>query len=146
MNRLLGIVPTDDAKAIAVAATVPMALRGAREVASYAPSSLPDASGDLMARVTQLYRGDDQLHRLWGEAIQTRELTDDLAKDNGRNAAATGALAARLLAPRQWGSDCDDRNRRLGYARRSAWPAGAAVEGPRCDARRAPDGTWTGVG
>ena len=99
MNRLLGIVPTDDAKAIAVAATVPMALRGAREVASYAPSSLPDASGDLMARVTQLYRGDDQLHRLWGEAMQTRELTDDLAKDNGRNAAATGALAARLLAP-----------------------------------------------
>lgn len=99
MNRLLGIVPTDDAKAIAVAATVPMALRGAREVASYAPSSLPDASGDLMARVTQLYRGDDQLHRLWGEAMQTRALTDDLAKDNGRNAAATGALAARLLAP-----------------------------------------------
>jgi uncharacterized protein (DUF1501 family) len=83
MNRLLGIVPTDDAKAIAVAATVPMALRGAREVASYAPSSLPDASGDLMARVTQLYRGDDQLHRLWGEAMKTRELTDDLAKDNG---------------------------------------------------------------
>jgi len=54
MNRLLGIVPTEDAKAIAVAATVPMALRGRRDVASYAPSNLPDASDDLLARVTQL--------------------------------------------------------------------------------------------
>lgn len=99
MNRLLGVVPTDDAKAIAIAATVPMALRGAREVASYAPSSLPDASDDLLARVTQLYAGDQQLHALWGEALATRQLTSDLAQDNGRNAAATGALAARLLAP-----------------------------------------------
>ena len=99
MNRLLGVVPTDDARAIAIAATVPMALRGRREVASYAPSSLPDASDDLTARVTQLYQGDAQLHALWGEAMATRQLTGDLAQDNGRNAAATGALAARLLAP-----------------------------------------------
>ena len=69
LNRLLGVVPTDDARAIAIAATVPMALRGRREVASYAPSSLPDASDDLLARVTQLYQGDAQLHALWGEAL-----------------------------------------------------------------------------
>ncbi len=99
MNRLLGVVPTDDARAIAIAATVPMALRGRREVASYAPSALPDASDDLLARVTQLYQGDAQLHALWSEALATRQLTSDLAQDNGRNAAATGALAARLLAP-----------------------------------------------
>jgi len=99
MNRLLGIVPTEDAKAIAVAATVPMALRGRRDVASYAPSNLPDASDDLLARVTQLYQGDAQLHALWSEATATRALTSDLAQDNGRNAAATGALAARLLVP-----------------------------------------------
>jgi uncharacterized protein (DUF1501 family) len=99
MNRMLGLLPTGDAKAIAVAATVPMALRGAREVASYAPSSLPDASDDLLQRVAMLYQGDAQLHALWSEALSTRTLTGDLAQDNGRNAAATGALAARLLAP-----------------------------------------------
>ena len=99
MNRLLGVVPTNDARAIAVSATVPLALRGRREVASYAPSALPDASDDLLARVTQLYGGDQQLHALWGEALRTRQLTGDLAEDNGRNAAATGALAARLLKP-----------------------------------------------
>ena len=99
MNRLLGVVPTDDAKAIAVAATVPMALRGSHDVASYAPSALPEASDDLLARVTQLYQGDAQLHALWGEATATRTLTSDLTQDNGRNAAATGALAARVLVP-----------------------------------------------
>ena len=99
LNRLLGVVPNDEAKAIAVAATVPMALRGRHDVASYAPSALPAASDDLMVRVTQLYQGDAQLHALWNEATATRALTSDLAQDNGSNAAATGALAARLLAP-----------------------------------------------
>ncbi|MBI0476564.1 DUF1501 domain-containing protein [Sphingomonas sp. MA1305] len=96
MNRLLGIVPQEDAHAIAIAATVPMALRGKREVASYAPSALPHASDDLLARVTQLYQGDAQLHALWDEALSTRQLTGDLTDKDARN---TGALAARLLVP-----------------------------------------------
>ncbi|MFN3434957.1 MAG: DUF1501 domain-containing protein [Sphingomonas sp.] len=96
MNRLLGLVPNEDAHAIAVAATVPMALRGRREVASYAPSELPQASDDLLARVTQLYQGDAQLHALWDEALATRQLTGDLVDKDARN---TGALAARLLRP-----------------------------------------------
>ncbi|MGP7795951.1 DUF1501 domain-containing protein [Sphingomonas sp. CLY1604] len=96
MNRLLGLVPSEDAHAIAVAATVPMALRGRREVASYAPSALPQASDDLLARVTQLYQGDAQLHALWDEALATRQLTGDLVDKDARN---TGTLAARLLRP-----------------------------------------------
>lgn len=99
LNRLLTIVPAEDARAIAIAATVPLALRGRHDVSSYAPSSLPRASDDLLQRVAMLYQGDAQLHGLWNEAMQTRQLTSDLASDNGRNAAATGALAARLLAP-----------------------------------------------
>ncbi len=96
LNRMLSLLPAED-KAIALAATVPMALRGPVEVASYAPSALPDATDDLMTRVTQMYAGDAQLHGLWEQATQTRTLTSDMAADNGKNAAATGALAARLL-------------------------------------------------
>lgn len=99
LNRLLSILPQEGRRAIAVAATVPMALRGSVEVASYAPSALPDATDDLLARVTQLYQGDPQLSALWQQATATRMLTGDLAADDGRNAAATGALAARLLSP-----------------------------------------------
>ncbi len=98
MNRMLGVVPRDDASAIAVAASVPMALRGPHDVASYAPSNLPQASDDLLARVSMMYQGDHQLHGLWAEALGTRELTSDLGQGNGANAAATGTLAAKLLA------------------------------------------------
>ncbi len=97
LNRLLTLLPADD-KAIALAATVPMALRGPVEVASYAPSSLPDASDDLLARVSQMYAGDKQLHGLWEEATQTRMLTGELAADNGKKAASTGDLAAKMLS------------------------------------------------
>ena len=99
MNRLLSLLPQDGNRAIAVSATVPAALRGNHEVASYAPSVLPDASDDLLHRVTMLYQGDAQLHALWGEAMDTRRLAGDLAEGSGREAAATGALAAQLLAP-----------------------------------------------
>ena len=99
LNRLLTLLPRDTARAIAVAATVPLALRGTQEVASYAPSALPDASGDLLGRVTQLYAEDPQLHGLWAQAMQTRQLAQEAGGEAGRNAAATGALAARLLAP-----------------------------------------------
>lgn len=99
LNRMLGVLPPTSAKAIAVSATVPMALRGSHDVASYAPSALPQASDDLLQRVAMLYQGDSQLHGLWSEALGTRSLTSDMADAGGANAAATGTLAARLLAP-----------------------------------------------
>lgn len=99
LNRLLAVLPDEERKAIAVAATIPMAMRGKVEVSSYAPSALPDASDDLLARVTSLYAEDPQLHAIWQQATATRTLTGDLAANGGRNAAATGALAAKLLAP-----------------------------------------------
>ena len=97
LNRLLGLLASGQDKAIAVSTTVPMVLRGSHEVASYAPSALPDASEDLLARVSALYEGDAQLHPIWSQAMQTRMVTGDLGQGNGRNAAATGELAARLL-------------------------------------------------
>lgn len=121
LNRLLGVLPADQARAIAVAATVPMALRGKREVSSYAPSSLPDASDDLLQRVAMLYQGDAQLHGLWNEAMSTRQLTSDLARDNGQNAAATGTLAAKLLVP--------DNGARIAMIETGGWDTHAGQRG-----------------
>ncbi len=98
MNRLLGLLPQDEAKALAISSTVPMALRGPHEVSSYAPSALPNASDDLLTRVGKLYEGDQQLHALWSAAMETRMTAGDLASGAGQNGAATGALAAKLLA------------------------------------------------
>lgn len=97
LNRLLGLLPAAEARATALAATVPMVLRGTHEVGSYAPSALPDASDDLLARVAALYQADVQLHGLWSQAMQTRMLAGDMAGGGGQNGAALGVLAARLM-------------------------------------------------
>jgi len=98
MNRLLGLLPADEGKALALSSTVPMALRGSHDVSSYAASALPGASDDLLARVGALYESDAQLHGLWTAAMETRMTAGDLAGAGGQNGAATGALAAKLLA------------------------------------------------
>ncbi len=121
MNRLLSVLPDDERKGIAIAATIPMALRGKVEVASYAPSVLPDASDDLLGRVAMLYAQDPQLHAIWEQATATRTLTGDLAANNGRNAAATGALAARLLAA--------DNGARIAMIETGGWDTHAGQRG-----------------
>ena len=98
LNRFLALLPKSEAEAIAVSTTIPAALRGRVEVTSYAPSALPEAPDDLLVRVSSMYASDPQLHSLWGQAMATRAMTGDLSDATGRNAAATGALAARLLS------------------------------------------------
>lgn len=100
LNRLVAMLPkTRDSKsgdgAIALAATVPMALRGSAEVTSYGPSALPTASDDLMLRVGQLYGEDPQLHPLWTAALAAQRLAGDgVTKPDP---ASLGALTARFL-------------------------------------------------
>src|SRR3954454_12447064 len=98
MNRLLGLLPQHEAKALAISSTVPMALRGPHEVSSYGPSALPNASDGLLARVAGLYAGAQQLHALWSAAMEPRMTGGDLGSGPGQNGAAAGALAAKLLA------------------------------------------------
>ncbi|MBS0475646.1 MAG: DUF1501 domain-containing protein [Proteobacteria bacterium] len=98
MNRLLALLPAGNARGLAISATVPTALRGAIEVASYAPSALPAAPEDLQQRISQLYAADPQLHGLWEEALQTRAMAGGLAKGDAKGAAAVGQLAAQLMS------------------------------------------------
>lgn len=96
LNRLLGMLPgRQDAEAIALAPTVPLALRGNGRVASYAPSSLPQPSDDLLLRVQQLYEPDAQLHALWEAAMETREMAGNTRAR--QNPAELGRLAAGFL-------------------------------------------------
>jgi uncharacterized protein (DUF1501 family) len=99
MNRLLGLLPANEAKALALSTTVPMALRGSHEVSSYSQSQLPSATDDLMARVSALYAPDQQLHGLWSAAMDTRmKAGDSVQSGGGQNGAAIGSLAAKVLS------------------------------------------------
>lgn len=95
LNRLAGVLPARQDEAIAIAPTIPMALRGHAPVSSYETSSLPNANDDLMMRVGLLYDQDPQLHPLWAQALQTQALATGLSAK--QNAAGLGQLAARFL-------------------------------------------------
>jgi uncharacterized protein (DUF1501 family) len=99
LNRLAAALPPSaHGNAIAFSPTVPLALRGRAEVTSYAPSALPPAPDDLLARVAQLYERDAQLHSLWSAALQARGLAADAGAR--QDPASVGKLAASFLSRR----------------------------------------------
>ena len=97
LNRLLPLLPHAHEPAMALSPAMPMALRGAAPATSYAPSQLPQADDDLLARIGALYAGDPQLHALWNEAINARTMAGSDATGKS-NPAALGRLAATFLA------------------------------------------------
>jgi len=99
MNRMLSLLPEGGRSALAVAPSVPLALRGALPVGTYVPSRLPQANADLIARLSALYESDTLLHPLWESAVRTQELAGDIGGNNGRNGADLGKLAASLMLP-----------------------------------------------
>lgn len=100
MNRLLGLLPRHGKDAIAFSPAVPLALQGAVEVASYAPSTLPQANDDLLMRVEQLYAPDQQLRALWTSALEARGMAGERMGGGGsrQDAATLGKIAAGFLA------------------------------------------------
>ena len=94
LNRLLTELP--GGKAVALAPTVPLALRGAVPVESYAPSNLPAAGDDLLIRIGDLYAQDPQLGPLWTQAQAARMKAGELGDAKG--GAAAGQLAAKLMS------------------------------------------------
>ena len=112
LNRLLGLLPAGDSRALALSDTVPMALRGSNQVSSYAPSKLAGPSDDLLQRVGAMYQADAQLHALWSEAVATR-MTAGNIDANGQNGAALGTVAAKLLS--------GDSGARIGMIETNGW-------------------------
>lgn len=101
LNRLAGLMnetaPGSPVRALAIAASVPLALRGAAPVSNYAPSALPEASEDLIARVSQMYAGDAELGQIWAQALETQAMAADDGLRNLRDAKAAGELTASLM-------------------------------------------------
>lgn len=96
LNRLLGLLSSKQQQAIAISQSVPMALRGSTNVASYAPSKLPQASDDLMLRVSSLYENDETLHAAWSAAMEIEKTA--ASTSNRKDPAALGKLAGDFLA------------------------------------------------
>ncbi|MEM7689764.1 MAG: DUF1501 domain-containing protein [Pseudomonadota bacterium] len=98
LNRLVALMSEGETpRALAIAPTMPLALRGNAPASNYAPSALPEASADFMDRVAKLYAEDDQLAGLYAKALETRAMATDDGLRNLRDAAKAGELAASLM-------------------------------------------------
>jgi uncharacterized protein (DUF1501 family) len=95
LNRLVALLPRHSGEAIAIAPTIPLALRGAAEVSTFAPTAPRQASDDFLQRVQQLYAQDSQLHALWATAMDARGMSGPAVRQNPTE---LGQLAARFLA------------------------------------------------
>lgn len=99
MNRLLSLLPRRGKDAIAFSPAVPLALRGAVDVATYAPSLLPQAHDELMSRVELMYAQDAQLHALWSSALEARDMAAGMGSGGNRQEpGAVGKMAPGFLA------------------------------------------------
>lgn len=90
--------------AIALAQNTPLVLRGDNAVTSWAPSRLPDADEDTIARLKQLYAGDEFFSSRLEAALRAQEIAqgmDSASRRSGGEARQFRELsksAARFLA------------------------------------------------
>ena len=93
LNRALAEMQSEGAKrdAIALNDNVPLVLRGDYPVNTWAPSRLPDADQDLLARVRRMYEtADPRLADRLIEALDAREMIGDAASGGAANGGSPG--------------------------------------------------------
>jgi uncharacterized protein (DUF1501 family) len=96
LNRALAALHAggDSRGAVALNDTVPLVLRGEVAVSTWAPSRLPDADEDLLARVRRMYEAvDPALASKLNEALDARAIAGDAA------GGAMGGGPAQQVAP-----------------------------------------------
>jgi len=82
--------------AIALAAAMPLALRGADGASTWTPDRRQDTDQDLMARVGQMYRDDPQLAAALAQAMGQQDMT--MGADGGAGFAGLAKQAGSFLA------------------------------------------------
>ena len=92
LNRALEPLGGHDRKiGLAVGTTVPLVMRGPVRIATYAPKLLPDIDDAFLAKVREMYAGDDALHAMLEEAVESSSMAGEAmgepAKDEGGMAA-----------------------------------------------------------
>jgi len=89
LNRAVGSTARANG-AIALSQNIPLVLRGDTSVTSWAPSRLPEADDDTLARVADLYSRDAHLAARLDEALEARMIAGEMG---GRDARGGGAQA-----------------------------------------------------
>lgn len=107
LNRMLPLLPLARTRkteeiAVAVAQNVPLVLRGAARVNSWAPSQLPETDSDTLERIADLYANDPLLASRLQSALAANSMVSEGPGTNARDPAgqfnAVAAAAGKLLS------------------------------------------------
>lgn len=90
LGRALGL---QQGRGLAMNTVVPLALRGANNPDTWAPSSMPEPSAELVERLTRLYSADPAMAAAL-ERARALHLDADMAAAMGKGTTATGRAAA----------------------------------------------------
>jgi uncharacterized protein (DUF1501 family) len=129
LNRALALYGgTDRRLGLAVGQTVPLILRGAQAVGSWAPRVLPRIEDDFLTRLAGLYKQDAVLGPALAEAIRTQEMSDEvLGRDMGGGGAdksrkrLRGARALPMLVENTGKLLADARGPRIAVLEVGGW-------------------------
>lgn len=80
LNRALGPLHGDSALAIALAQNTPLVLRGGNSVTSWAPSRLPDADDNTIARLQRMYADDEFFATRLEQALRSQDIAGGVAE------------------------------------------------------------------
>ncbi|HJS31173.1 MAG TPA: DUF1501 domain-containing protein [Alphaproteobacteria bacterium] len=101
LNRAVALLGTSDRRlGLAVGQTVPLLLRGAAPVGSYAPQTMPELDGDFLARLAAMYRRDAIFAAAIDEGIKAQAMSDEVLGEEKRMGRETlrGPAAIRAIA------------------------------------------------
>lgn len=84
LNRALAPIASDHEIAVALAQNTPLVLRGDNSVMSWAPSRLPDADANTIARLRRLYAGDDFFAARLEQALNSRDIAEGMSGSSRR--------------------------------------------------------------
>ncbi|MCK6449593.1 MAG: DUF1501 domain-containing protein [Alphaproteobacteria bacterium] len=87
LNRALAVMPTariGTRDGLALGPSVPLVLRGAVPVASWAPTDMPEVEPGLMQTIAALYRHDAMLGPALAEGLKAQSFADQVMNDGQR--------------------------------------------------------------
>ncbi len=102
LNRALGLLARGDSRVgLAVGQTVPLVMRGAVPVGSWAAQTMPELNRDFLSLLTQVYKTDTAFNVAFTEGMRAHAMNDDVLGDGksmGGNARGAQAIRATTTA------------------------------------------------
>jgi uncharacterized protein (DUF1501 family) len=133
LNRALGVMGAGGERiGLSLGQTIPLALRGPAQVASWAPTTMPEADGNFLSLVQTVYRDDKRLSVALAEGIQASQTAHDALGTGDMNAGNAGPGAykgQKILAEAAGKMLADPNGPRIAVFDAQGWDTHAGQKG-----------------